>query len=31
MTEKEFRKLVTDLEILSSEKNELLEKKKICF
>lgn len=26
MTEKEFRKLVTDLEILSSEKNELLEK-----
>ena len=25
MTEKEFRKLVTDLEILSSEKNELLE------
>ncbi len=26
MTEKEFRKLVTDLEILSSEKNELLDK-----
>ena len=26
MTEKEFRKLVTDLEILSDEKNELLEK-----